>query len=97
MAPSYSICQAAFQGDLATVRELLILDPSLIYAEEQGFTALLAATQGGHPSVVSLLLSHGADMEKKTPDGFTPLLLAVDKGHEDVARLLLKNGCHTGP
>ena len=93
MAPSYSICQAAFQGDLATVRELLILDPSLIYEEEQGFTALMVAAQGGHPSVVSLLLSHGANPSTQSPKtGLTALMKAAVLGHHKILEDLLTAG-----
>ena len=82
MASSFpqKICQAAVQGDLATVRSLLSLDPRLATAKYNGFTALLAGAACGHPGVVRLLLQHGVDTEEKTTDGYTPLVLAVVRG-----------------
>lgn len=41
---------------------------------------------------VSLLLSRGADVNKKTSSGETPLYLAVWNGDESIVKLLLKKG-----
>ena len=96
MAPSYAyqFCVAAEEGDLATVRSLLMQDPSLVTAEDQGWTALASAAQKEYEDVVRILLQHGADMTKKKQNGWTPLLSAVQRGHEAVVRLLLKNGAN---
>ena len=55
---------------------------------EEGWTALMLASEAGHPNVVELLLAHGATVDAKTADGDTALSLANDNGHSAVAELL---------
>jgi hypothetical protein len=57
-------------------------------------TPLHAASYGGHPDIVHLLLDHGADMNAKGRRNGTPLCSAYDGGHMDVMRLLLGHGAH---
>ena len=81
--------RAAIYGDLATVKSLLNLDPSLATAKRNGITALLVASECGHTAVVKELLKYGADMEERSPKGNTPLIMAVQNGNTDTVEWLI--------
>ncbi|KAJ3016501.1 hypothetical protein HKX48_004007 [Thoreauomyces humboldtii] len=94
---------AAFGGNLAVVQLLLDQAGLLIegYAtaegEEElghGMTPLGAASIAGHAPVVSLLLEHGAQMDKGSGPSRdrTPLMYAAWMRHEDVVRALVTHG-----
>ena len=52
--------------------------------------ALLAASQGGHEAVVSLLLEKGADVKKAECGGKTGLQAALASRCESIVKLLLE-------
>jgi len=57
------------------------------------FTPMLEACRSGNLERVSLLLEHGADINKSTSDtGITPLLVAAAAGQSSVVQLLLDKG-----
>ncbi len=64
------IINSAGAGDLATVKQLLALEPRLISAEREGHNALHAAAFANQREVVNHLLQAGAQM-----DNFTALQL----------------------
>ena len=47
------------------------------------------AARQGHLEVVELLLTNGADVNRKRNDGLTALTVAKNQGHLEVAELLL--------
>ena len=58
-------------------------------------SALYVSAEAGHVSVVSTLLSEGADVNtKQTSYGLTPLIIAARHGHTEVARTLLAHHTH---
>ena len=58
-------------------------------------SALYVSAEAGHVSVVSTLLSEGADVNtKQTSYGLTPLIIAARHGHTEVARTLLAHQAH---
>ncbi|RLN86126.1 hypothetical protein BBJ28_00005151, partial [Nothophytophthora sp. Chile5] len=59
-----------------------------------GMRALHFAVKEGHYEVVSMLLSHGADVDAKNMKGRTPLMLAAFEGHEEISQLLLANSAN---
>ena len=59
---------------------------------DDGFTALMWASQEGHPSCISVLLDGGADVNAKNDDGFTALMIASQKGHPSCISVLLDRG-----
>jgi ankyrin repeat protein len=59
---------------------------------KDGATALMIASQEGHPSCISLLLDRGADVNATGKDGATAIMLASGKGHPSCISLLLDRG-----
>src|SRR5262245_61069057 len=90
------IHDAAREGDVAKVKELLRADPRLANAVDDtlgiGYTPLHWAAERGHKDVVEVLLTAGADISAKNGHGGTPLHTAVWNANEDVSKLLLSRG-----
>jgi uncharacterized protein len=92
MNPAYAISQAAADGDLETVRELLDQDPMLVHSyARSGWMPLHVAAYCGHLEVAELLLARGADVQAPARDGLgdTPLLKAVIRQRVEMVALLL--------
>jgi ankyrin repeat protein len=62
--------------------------------DNNGYTALMIASENGHKEVVELLLNKGANINYKNDDGYTALMLASAKGHKNIVELLLNKGAH---
>ena len=60
---------------------------------DRGFTAILAASQGGSEGLVVELLKRGADWKARDVNGSDSLFLASMEGHAAVATILLGRGC----
>jgi len=59
-----------------------------------GMTPLLFAARNGSTATARVLIEHGADLDKPTPEGFTPLVIAIHNLHYDTARLLIEAGAN---
>jgi ankyrin repeat protein/Tol biopolymer transport system component len=87
------IHEAAKEGTLAKVKELLEKDPKLInFKDENGRTPLHWACLGVHKDVAQYLLEKGADVNAKDNNETTAMHSAAAQGHTEVAKLLIKNG-----
>jgi ankyrin repeat protein len=84
-----ALAEAAAQGDLAGVRELLEAgtDPDRPIAHA---SPLAHAAGAGHAQVVELLLERGADIEGG--EGLSPLACAAWNGQDEIVRLLSERG-----
>ena len=60
--------------------------------DNDGFTALIPAADGGHEAVARALLLHGANVDAAATTGKTGLVHAAFRGHEAVSKLLLDHG-----
>ena len=86
------IIQAAFEGDLSKVEQLIAVgaDPGVSY--QDGRTALMATSYNGHLDIVKRLLQdERVDPAAVDISGFTALMDASANGHLDVVKLLLSH------
>lgn len=87
----YELLKASFEGDTSLVAELLKRGAS-VNSACGALTPLIAASVRGHVGVVELLLSKGAEVDKRTEKGPTALMQASLGGHRRVVELLLERG-----
>lgn len=93
-----SLHQAALEGDLALVRELIEANKSLVNSkDEDARVPLHWAASGKHIDVARYLLDSDLGEGKPTvtakdESDWTPLMIAVSVGADDIVELLLKNG-----
>ena len=73
------------------VRKLLEAnaDPNIAAIRVGGRTPLIVASSRGYASIVSALISSGANVNYATHAGRTALMWACDEGHVDVVRVLV--------
>jgi len=69
---------------------LLEHDTDLNIQDNDGFTALIKASQIRHTKIVRLLLDAGAEVNIQNNEGKTALIWASQKGYIDIIRLLLE-------
>jgi ankyrin repeat protein len=74
-------------GDIALVRKLLEAgEVNVHHRDEQAF---ILAVRHGHHDIVSLLISHGANLDEH---GFSALVLAIDMGSLSIVKTLVASG-----
>ncbi len=87
------IHEAALNGDMAKIRELLAAEPSLIDAKGRNEkTPLHWAVQGGQLAVAKYLLAKGASVNELNIQKETALVYAAEGGHLDLAKMLIARG-----
>ena len=91
-ALSLRLAEAARDGSLEVVRDLLDVGTDPDSEDGESRTGLILASGGGHIEVVDELLDRGANPEAKDRDGYTGLMLAASRGHIEVVRKLVKAG-----
>ncbi|MGO7588607.1 ankyrin repeat domain-containing protein [Rhizobium leguminosarum] len=84
--------EAAKDGDIARVTQLLGQSSDLAEPDEAGEPALIIASLAGHADVVALLLDRGADIEVRNKGGLTALHAAAYGGNLEVVKLLVADG-----
>jgi ankyrin repeat protein len=86
---------ACRRGDEKDVSKFCELFPELIDAKDaKGFTALIIAAYNNQPSIVSILLSAGANPDSQDLSGNSALMGASFRGYPEVAELLLEGGAN---
>lgn len=83
--------RAVTQGTYEQVLELLEKGIYDINSAVNGDTMLYIAAQKGKTDIVELLLSYGADINRKNCVTIAPLLIAAENGHKDTVACLLKH------
>ena len=86
----WQLGEAAKQGQLDQVKELLQSKANIEAKDNFGTTPLHEAARGWHREVVDLLLEKNAEIEAKDNGGNTALHAAAQEGHREVVDLLLK-------
>ncbi|MGE0879371.1 MAG: ankyrin repeat domain-containing protein [Acidimicrobiia bacterium] len=92
-----ALSDAAARGDLATVQSLLKAGGVTVdERDDQGRTALVAASYGGHIDVAKALIAAGADVNAKDRTSQSSYLIATSEIGEakglELLRLTLANG-----
>jgi ankyrin repeat domain-containing protein 50 len=88
------VLHTAVRNGLPTAAEMLLTAGANVNERDQeGRTPLSWAAEGGHQTVVKLLLETGkADVDSRDHNGRTPLSMAAEGGHQTVIKLLLETG-----
>lgn len=86
------LLEAACQGNLQEVREVIQAGADVAVSDHQDTAALRWAARWGHREVVEALLEAGADVNQASASGWTALMEAVLQGHEEIAVLLVERG-----
>ncbi|KAI0120901.1 hypothetical protein F4776DRAFT_231747 [Hypoxylon sp. NC0597] len=82
-----ALVQAASDGDMDKVANLLSIGCNVNARDRWGWSALSMCAYGGHIAIARLLLEHGADLFNVDVDGDTPMQIASTRGHSEVAIL----------
>ncbi len=86
------LADAAQQGDLSSVRQLLQDGANVNEQQVDGTTALHWAVQANDADMTALLLNAGADAGARNRVGAPPLLSAAINGNSEILELLLNAG-----
>ena len=85
-----ALMMAAFDGDLATVK-LLVLDKKAT-VNKPGWAPIHYAATNGHLQIVQFLMANGALINALSPSETTPLMMAIGSGNDELIKYLLDNG-----
>ncbi|HEX3627127.1 MAG TPA: ankyrin repeat domain-containing protein [Verrucomicrobiae bacterium] len=89
---SQEFYDAATLGDMDTVRQMLVTDPSIVHSTiEHGFTALHGVAGEEQLEMAEFLMNSGADPNARNDQGLTPLHLAA---YPEMAELLVQCGAN---
>lgn len=71
---------------------MLSINVHYFLSKQDRATPVFIAAQNGHRTVLSLLITAGANPDMKRIDGATPLWIAAQMGHDHICKVLLQNG-----
>ena len=91
-SPDRQLMEAANDGDLARVRELIKQDADPDRDFPGAGSALIAAARQNHIEVMRVLLDAGADADQDVRGVGNALIAAASRGYVDAARLLIERG-----
>ena len=86
------LIDAAKNGDIKNVRELIENGADVGAKNNDGEKALHWAAWNGHVDVAKVLIEKGANVDAKDNVGWTALHYAAQEGHVDVAKVLIEKG-----
>ena len=89
-----SIHDAAKNGNIDQVKQLIAAGTNVDARDDAGHTPLQLAAGTGHTAVVQLLITEGADVNAKDMFDGTPLWDATLNGHEAAVELLVTHGAN---
>jgi ankyrin repeat protein len=88
---------AANNGLIEQVRDLLQLGAEIDDSNQHGQTALLLAVRRHHVEVADILLEHGANPLARDKTNWTPLTAAVSNGDQVVVEAILNHSTAISP
>ena len=74
------------------VKDLLVAGANIDAVDENGWTALMDASNRGRDDSSEILVQHGADVNAVTTKGMTALMIAAREDYAGVAQLLVDHG-----
>lgn len=96
--PRSSLQLAAMDGDVEIVQMLLKAGSKVDFCPgKDRESPLYIASFLGHPKVVEILLTHGANPNLANVDGETPLHAAAFQGNPEIIRMLIVAGAKVNP
>lgn len=87
-----SLLEAATQGDIVAIQQLLADGADIEERDTQGRTALLRATLANQVAAATLLMEAGADVNAKDNIEDSPYLYAGAQGLNEILRIALAHG-----
>lgn len=87
-----NLLQAASDGNISKIKELIDSGAYVDSKDETGITALMTAAFKGERKTVLFLLESKAQTDLKDGMGYTALMFAANSGHIECAKLLIKGG-----
>ena len=87
---AHGLIEAAREGNVQRIEELLERDLDVDAQDGNGVTALMVASRYGHSGAVTGLLNHGADVNAQANNGWTALMWATalgERGRRRIQRL----------
>ena len=90
--PTVSIHQAAWKGDVESIKQHWAAGTDVNAANNWNATPLHYATRSGQTAAANLLVAKGANLNAKNNEGVTPLHYSASGGHWTIGALLIANG-----
>ena len=90
--PKKDLNQAAVDGELDRVKELVSGGADVNSKNRMGMTPLVVAALNNRTPVCEFLADSGADLNAQEGQGRTALFLAVERGNRELVELLIKKG-----
>lgn len=93
----HPIHQAMEDNNMSEVQRLIREEPTLLELrnEEDDYTPLMLASNGGHEEIVAWLIDQGANIEAySNGNRYTSLIIACRRGHLRVVSRLLEAGAN---
>ena len=87
-----TLYKAVSNGYVNSVKVLLDKGADVNAKNNDGWTALMCASEKGYAKIVSMLLKNGADVNAKNNGGWTALMKASQEAYKEIVEILLKNG-----
>ncbi|MEH7235428.1 ankyrin repeat domain-containing protein [Bacillus sp. JJ1562] len=84
--------QAAEQGDVSKLQELIEAGVDINAVDEQERTAAMIATYANQPEVVKVLIEHGVNIDIQDNMKNNPFLYAGAEGYLEILRLTIEAG-----
>jgi len=89
-----SIHEAAYRGNIETVKQHLAVGTDVNAKNRYGATPLNYATSSANWEIAELLIVKGADVNAKNEDGGIPLHHAAESGYKEIVELLIAEGAN---